>query len=145
MARQTGGTHEDYQRSHEVKSSSDRTFGLVFAALFAFIAASRWWRGEPFVEWLLAAAAAFAIAALFAPWILAPLNRAWVKLGLLMFDVVNPIVLGILFYLVFLPVGLVMRVLGKDPLHLRLDPAADTYWIKRVPPGPSPESMRNQF
>lgn len=137
--------HEDYHRSIEVKSSSDRTFGLVFAAMFAFVAGWRWWKGQPYIEWWLAGAAVFGLAGLLAPGILAPLNRLWVKLGLLMFHVVNPIVLGVLFYVVFLPIGLVMRRSGKDPLHLRFDSAADTYWIKRVPPGPPPESMRNQF
>lgn len=141
----TAGTHEDYQRPLEVKSSSDRTFGLVFAAVFLFTGAWRWWKGASFAEWWLAAGVVFGLAGLLAPGILAPLNRAWVKLGLLMFHVVNPIVLGVLFYLVFLPIGLMMRWSGKDMLRLRFDSAADTYWIKREPPGPAPESMRDQF
>ena len=145
MTRPTPGTHEDYQRSIEVTSSSDRTFGLVFAAVFSLIAAWRWWKAAPLVEWWLAGAVVFAVVALLAPGILGPLNRAWVKLGLLMFHVVNPIVLGVLFYLVFLPIGLLLRGSGKDLLRLRFDSAADSYWINRVPPGPPPESMRNQF
>jgi hypothetical protein len=66
-------------------------------------------------------------------------------LGLLMAKVVSPIALGILFYLVFMPVGLVMRLSGKDPLRLKFDPAAKSYWIDREPPGPPPNSMTNQF
>jgi hypothetical protein len=113
--------------------------------MFAFIAAGRWWKDAPFVEWWLAGATVFGLAGLLAPGLLTPLNRAWVKLGLLMFHVVNPIVLGVLFYLVFLPIGLVMRWCGNDPLHLRFDSAAKTYWITRESDGSSPESMRNQF
>jgi hypothetical protein len=145
MGHRTAATHEDYRRAIEVKSSSERTFGLAFAALFTLIAAWRWWKGTPFAEWWLVGAVLFALAGLVAPGILAPLNRAWVKLGLLLFYVINPLVLGILFYLVFLPIGLVLRWSGKDPLRLRFDSSAHTYWIDRSHEGASPGSMRNQF
>ena len=74
---------------------------------------------------------------------LAPLNRWWTKV--LLYRVVNPIALGLLFYVAVMPVGLLMRVPGKDPLQLRRDPDAASYWIDRTPPGPAPESMKNQF
>jgi len=75
---------------------------------------------------------------------LAPLNKWWTKLGLLLYRVVSPIVLGLLFYVTLTPIALVMRLLGKDPLRLRRDPDAASYWIDRSPP-PAPESMKNQF
>ncbi len=53
--------------------------------------------------------------------------------------------MGILFFVVVMPVGLIMRALGKDPLRLARDPAAASYWIDRAPPGPPPQSMKNQF
>jgi hypothetical protein len=89
--------------------------------------------------------ALFLLAALAAPKLLTPLNRAWTALGTLLHGVVNPLVLGILFYVVFTPFGWVLRRMGKDFLRLRPTPGAPTYWIHREPPGPSPESMSRQF
>jgi hypothetical protein len=84
-------------------------------------------------------------AALLYPAALNPLNRAWLKFGLLLHKVVNPIVMGLLFYGTVLPTGLVFRALGKDILRLRRQPEADSYWIVRQPPGPAPETMKDQF
>ena len=138
-------SHEDLSREDEVEGSSDRSFGLVFAAVFLIIAlfpllhsgAVRWWS--------VGVAAAFAVVAMVVPRVLAVPNKLWMKLGLMLAKVVSPIALGILFYLVFMPIGLVMRIAGKDPLRLRFDPAAKSYWIPRDPPGPPPTSMTNQF
>jgi hypothetical protein len=87
----------------------------------------------------------FALIALLHPVLLAPLNRLWMKLGVLLGKVVSPVALAVVFYSVLTPVAIMIRVTGKDPLRLKLDPAADSYWIPRKPPGPPPDSMRNQF
>ena len=137
--------HENLSREEHVEGSSDRTFGLVFAGFFAIIAAwpliasgaPRWWAAGT--------AAAFALVALAAPRVLAPLNRWWMKLGLLLGRIVSPIALGILFYGVFTPIGGLMRLAGKDPLKLRRDPQAASYWTVRQPPGPRRDSMNQQF
>lgn len=137
--------HENLARDQHVKGSSDRAFGWVFTAVFAIIAAwpllsagtPRWWAA--------AMAAAFAIVAMVRPSLLSALNRWWMKFGLLLGAIVSPIALGLLFYLVFTPMALLMRLLGKDPLHLKRDGAATTYWRKREPPGPAPNSMERQF
>ena len=60
-------------------------------------------------------------------------------------EVMNPLVLGLLFFVTIMPIGLVMRAFGKDFLRLKLDRNAKSYWIEREPPGPPPQSMRNQF
>ena len=86
--------------------------------------------------------AAFAI---LKPELLAGPNRLWIKLGLLLGKIVSPIALGIVFYCVVAPIGTLVRLTGKDPLRLKLDPRADSYWIPRKPPGPPPDSMNNQF
>lgn len=138
-------SHEDLTREDEVEGSSDRSFGIVFAVVFLIIAlfpllnsgAVRWWS--------VGVAAAFAVVALVIPRVLAVPNRLWMKFGLLLAKIVSPVALGILFYLVFMPVGLVMRIGNKDPLRLRFDPEAKSYWIPRDPPGPPPTSMTNQF
>jgi hypothetical protein len=79
------------------------------------------------------------------PAALRPLNRAWMLLGLVLYKIVNPIVMALLFFSTMTPVGALMRACGKDPLRLRRDPAAASYWIAREPPGPAAETMRNQF
>jgi hypothetical protein len=137
--------HESFHREEAVHGSSDRAFGLVFAAVFLAIAVVPWLFGGRFHAWSLGVAAAFGALALAAPRILAPLNRLWLRFGLLLHRIVSPVVLGIMFFLVVTPIGLLMRALGKDPLRLRFDRAASTYWIPREPPGPPPDSFTDQF
>ncbi|MBT3401824.1 MAG: hypothetical protein HN420_17765, partial [Rhodospirillaceae bacterium] len=90
-------------------------------------------------------AIAFLAIAFLRPGLLAPLNRLWTRFGLLLHRIVNPIVMGFLFYLTVTPMALIMRALGKDLLRLKRDPEAKSYWIERTPPGPAPDTMSNQF
>lgn len=139
-------THERIRGEDEIVSSSDRSFGLVFAGFFVVLALWRWWNGwTPWGYSWLGLAAAFAALAVIAPAILAPLNRFWIKLGLLMNRVVSPLMLAMLFFVVVTPIGLIMRLIGKDLLRLRHEPGARSYWIERDPPGPPPDTMKNQF
>ena len=137
--------HESFARDEKVKGSSDRTFGLVFTAVFAIVSFWPVLFGNPVRWWTLPFAVGFLAVALLAPKLLAPLNRAWTLLGLLMHLVVNPIVMGLLFFVAITPMALVVRILGKDLLRLKRDPQAASYWIERTPPGPSADSMRQQF
>jgi len=137
--------HEDLAREQRIEGSSDRTFGLTLAVLFLLIALAPLRHGHPPRWWWFAVAAVPGLLALVKPVLLAGPNRLWVKLGILLGKVVSPIALAILFYGVLTPLALVMRLTGQDPLRLRLDPGADSYWIPRKPPGPPPDSMTNQF
>lgn len=139
------GLHESFERDEENLGSTDRGFGQVFAGFFALVAALKWWFDNPLWPWWLAGAAVFLALAYAAPRMLAPLNRLWTKLALLLYKIVNPLTMGFLFFLVMTPMGVVMRVFGKDFLRRRRDPAAKSYWIAREPPGPAPDSMKNQF
>jgi Saxitoxin biosynthesis operon protein SxtJ len=138
-------THEDFSRQEDIKASSDRSFGLVIATFFLIVAFWPLIHAEPIRWWALGVAAVFAILALLWTAALAPLNKLWTKLGVLLYRVVSPIVLGLLFFVTVTPMALLMRILGKDPLRLRRDPNAASYWIHRTPPGPAPDSMKNQF
>jgi Saxitoxin biosynthesis operon protein SxtJ len=139
------GSHELQHRDEPTKTSSNRSFGLVFAAFFGLLAALSIWRGtERWAIWLCLGSA-FLLLALAAPSLLAPLNRLWAKFGLLLHHIVSPIFLTVLFYGCIVPVGFLMRLSGKDPLRLKYEPAAESYWITRVPPGPSPQSFKDQF
>jgi hypothetical protein len=136
---------EGFTRGHDVKGSSDRMFGLVMAVFFALLGFGPLVRGHA-IRWsAVAVSLAFALLALARPATLRPLNYLWMKLGLLLNRVTSPIVLGVLFYLVITPFGLVMRVFGKAPLQLKRDPSAATYWIPRTPSTSTPASMTQQF
>jgi Saxitoxin biosynthesis operon protein SxtJ len=139
--------HEDFSRGDDVKSGTDRSFGLTVGGILLLIAAARtYFHGIGWVPYGLAGIGLVLILlGLVAPSRLSWLHHAWVKLGLIMFRVVNPVVLALIYVVVIVPVGLLMRATGRDPLRLRFDPGADSYWILRDPPGPAPDSMPHQF
>jgi len=141
----TSQLHEDFSREEHVKAGTDRGFGQVFAGFFAILAGFSYWHGTTTWHYTLPIAAAFLIVAYVYPKALGPLNRLWLKFGLLLYKVMNPLILGLLFFVTIMPIGLVMRAFGKDFLRLKLDRNAKTYWIARTPPGPPPQSMKNQF
>ncbi len=145
MADKYFGSHELEDRRETIKSSSDRGFGYVFAAFCALVAALSWYNSGTHWTWWFTAAALFALIGWLRPRLLAPLNRAWTKLGLVLAAVISPLVLAIVFYACVAPIGWVMRLAGKDLLRLRYEPDADTYWIRRDPPGPAPTTLKNQF
>ena len=140
----TQATHETFVREEGSTPGSDRTFGLVMAGALALVAVLNGWHHGRMWPWESALAALFLLAALLRPALLHPLNRLWMKLGLLLHKIVNPIVMGLLFYGTIWPTGAIMRMRGRDLLRLKREPASETYWIAR-PPGPLPETMRDQF
>jgi len=140
-------THESFSRDEAQSPGSDRNFGLVMAGALALLSLLNGWHhgyhGRLW-PWMSAIAVVFLAAALLRPSVLHPLNIAWMKLGLLLHRIVNPIVMGLLFFGTIWPTGLVMRMRGRDLLRLKREPAAGSYWIAR-PPGPKPETMKDQF
>ena len=141
----TSQLHEDFSREEHVKAGTDRGFGQVFAGFFAILAGFSYWHGTTTWHYTLPIAAAFLVVAYVYPKALGPLNRLWLKFGLLLYKVMNPLILGLLFFVTIMPIGLVMRAFGKDFLRLKIDRNAKSYWIDRSPPGPPPQSMKNQF
>jgi Saxitoxin biosynthesis operon protein SxtJ len=139
------GSHELHARNEVAQCSSDRGFGYVFAGFSAFLAALSLYNGGTHWPYWLAAGVLFALVAFLHPGLLAPLNRLWAKLGLILFAVVSPVTLAIVYYGCITPIGWLMRLTGKDPLRLRFEPAAKSYWVSRQPPGPAPDSLMNQF
>ena len=136
---------EGQRTEDEVRPGSDRSFGLVMAAAAAIfgglpllrLAAPHWW--------LIGVAVAFAAFALAFPRALHPLNYVWFRFGLLLHRVVSPLVIGAVFFLCVTPIGLIMRLLGKDVLSLRRRADLASYWIVRDPPGPEPGTITKQF
>ena len=137
--------HENFVRYDYIKVGSERVFGIVFAVFFAVVAAWPLLDGMSPRCWALVLALVFIGTSFFLPVVLRPLNIVWFKFGMLLYKVVNPLTMGMLFYFTVVPMGLVMRAMGKDPLNPKPDPALASYWIERTPHGPEPQSMKNQF
>src|SRR5580704_4564003 len=135
-------THEVFTRDEKIIAGSDRSFGIVMAAAFAVVTALNGWHAGRLWPWTAGLSALLLVAALARAQVLNPLNRLWLRFGLLLHRVVNPVVMALVFYGAVWPTGLVMRWMGRDLLRLKLEPDAASYWIVRQPPGPSPETMR---
>jgi hypothetical protein len=116
---------------------SNRSFGWFFTGVFVL--------GAMLHPWALALAALTALITFTREAWLTPLNRAWMALGELLGRVVSPIVLGVIFFGVFTPVGMVMRLFGRDALCRRFESATPSYWVTRDPPGPAEGSFRDMF
>jgi hypothetical protein len=124
----------------------DRRFGFLLGAAFTVLAYRAQHLGwPPSAGWLCAAgAAAFALAAILAPNVLAPLTAAWMKLGQLLGKVISPIVLGFIFFVIITPVAVAMRLAGRDALNLK-SCTGKSHWIERIPPGPEGCTFKNQY
>jgi hypothetical protein len=138
-------THEDFSRIHDVKASSNRNFGWVFTAAFLFIALWPLVSGHPPRWWALIVAALFLVITRFAPAFLALPKRLWLRFSRLLSRIISPIILAFIFYVIVTPLGALMRMFGQDSLRLRSNRGGESYWIKRDPPGPNPNSLNNQF
>jgi hypothetical protein len=122
--------------------SSDRSFGFVFAVMFALIAAwPLYYGGAP--RWgMMAIAVAFVLVALVRPKLLRPLNQAWLVLGRLLHMIVSPLVMGFIFFLCVTPIGFILRR-RKDVLSLKRRPDLSSYWVAHEPA--EAQSMKHQF
>lgn len=145
MGKSLSQFHEDLLREHEKRLSSDRVFGFVLGGVFLIVGVLPILYGNPARRWAILIAAAFFILALAVPRALHRANVYWSEFGLLLNRIVSPVVMAFLFFGVVTPIALIFRRLGNDPLRLKFDPMATTYWIDRIPPGPSPESIKEQF
>ena len=145
MSKPAPSTHEVFSREEKIVAGSDRSFGLVMAGAFALLTALNGWHAGRIWPWTAALAAVFLVAALLRPALLNPLNHLWLKFGLLLHKIVNPVIMALLFYGTVLPTGLIARAMGKDLLRLKREPDAASYWIVRTPPGPAPDTMKDQF
>jgi len=124
---------------------SNRSFGWTFTGVFLLAGIYGLWHGGAALPWLLPAAVLTAVVTLTREQWLTPLNRAWMRFGELAGRIVSPIVLGAIFFLVFTPVGLVMRLAGRDAMNRRWEPQRPSYWVERDPPGPPDDSFRDMF
>ena len=125
----------------DIKIGSNRSFGIVFSIVFFLIAFYPLTQGAELRIWSLIICLIFLILGSINSKILTPLNKLWFKFGVFLGKIVSPIIMGIIFFLVVTPIGLIMRVFGKDVLNLKFD-KAKSYWIEKS--GPK-SKMKNQF
>ena len=125
----------------DVKISSNRSFGIVFFVVFLLIALYPVINNEEIRAWSLIVSLIFLVLGLLNSKILNPLNQIWFKFGVLLGRIISPLIMAIIFFFVVTPIGLIMRILGKDILNLRYN-TKKTYWIEKT--GPK-SKMKNQF
>lgn len=125
----------------EIKIGSNKSFGIVFFIVFFLIATYPLINNQDVRLWFLLISFIFLILGLINSKILNPLNKLWFKFGIFLGKIVSPIVMGIIFFFVVTPTGIIMRVLRKDLLNLKYN-NNKSYWIEKT--GPK-SKMRNQF
>ena len=125
----------------EIKISSNRSFGIVFFIVFLLIALYPLLKDNDLRIWSLVISFIFLILGLINSKILTPLNRLWFKFGLLLGKFISPIIMGIIFFIVVTPIGIIMRLFKKDLLNLKYN-KKESYWINKS--GPK-SKMKNQF
>jgi hypothetical protein len=138
------GTHEDFGREVRRSGPSDRNFGLVISAALAAIGFLPMRHHHPVRWWALVAAICLVLITAIKPSLLHSANLIWMRAGFVLGKVVNPIVIALLFFLVFTPAAMILRWMKKDLLGLRINPDADTYWVSRAQ-STAASSMADQF
>lgn len=122
-----------------------RKFGLVVGGIFVLLAGLSWWRGHTLAPYVLAALGApLVLGGALVPQWLGPVERRWLAMAHVLGRFNTTLILGLMFYLVFTPVGWLRRM-AKDPLARRMGEAKDSHWVRRDPAGRSPDSYRHQF
>ena len=125
----------------KIKVSSNKSFGIVFSIFFLLISVYPLLNNDPIYYWSLFVSFIFLVLGLMNSKILSPLNLLWFKFGILLGKIISPIIMGIIFFLVVTPIGIIMRLLKKDLLNLKYN-KKETYWIDKS--GPK-SKMKNQF
>ena len=125
----------------DIKISSNRSFGIVFFTVFLLIALYPLTYSQEIRIWSVIISIIFLVLGLFNSKILTPLNKLWFTFGIFLGKIISPIIMGIIFFLVVTPIGLLMRLLGKDLINLKYN-NNKSYWIEKK--GPK-SKMKNQF
>ena len=125
----------------EIKLASNRSFGIVFFVVFLLIALYPLLKGSDLRIWSLISSFIFLILGLINSKLLTPLNIVWLKFGLFLGKIISPLIMGLIFFFVVTPIGIIMRLLKRDLLSLKYN-KKKSYWIEKT--GPK-SRMNNQF
>ena len=127
---------------NKIKISTNRNFGLVFFIIFVIVSLWPLTYEGPIRIWTVIISLVFLILGFMNSKLLTPLNKLWFKFGMILGAIVVPVVMGVVFFLVVTPIGLVMKIMGRDLLNKKYDKKKRTYWIKR---DTSIGTMKRQF
>ena len=127
--------------SDQLKVSSNKSFGIVFFIFFLLVSLYPLLKNENIRIWSLIIALIFLVLGLFNSKILSPLNQLWFKFGLILGKIVSPVIMGIIFFGVVTPIGVLMKILNKDLLSLKFN-KEKSYWIEK---NSIRSKMKNQF
>ena len=128
-------------KNNKIKIGSNKSFGIVFSIVFLVIAFWPMLNGNEINYWSLAISITFLILGWANSKILTPLNKIWFKFGILLGNVVSPIIMGIIFFLIVTPTSIIMKILGKDLLNLKKN-NNNSYWIEK---NNQNSKMKNQY
>ena len=141
------GLHEEFARDYQVEAASNKRFGVVVGGILLAFGCIRAYLHDE-IGWLSGLLGGIGLililAAVIAPDALAPANRGWAKLGLLLHKVTNPLFLGAMYAIAIVPTGLLMRAFGVDPMGRKRE-AKGSYWVARDKSGSSAQSLQNPF
>ena len=129
-------------KQKEIKISSNKSFGFVFFVIFIAIALWPLLKDDNIRIWSVILSIIFLILGLLNSKILTPLNKLWIRFGILLGKIVSPVVMGIVYFGVVTPIGLIMKLFGKDILNLKIDKNKNTYWSSK---SKIASKMKNQF
>jgi hypothetical protein len=130
---------------HAAGRSDYRKLGVSFAILLLLISGYCWYREFASMIYFVLAGALLLVTGILLPNLLKPLYNGWMSLALVIGYFMSRVLLTLIFYLIFTPVGLIMRLLKKDPLDRKADPDAGSYWIRREKQAFDPKDIERQF
>ena len=128
-------------KNNDTKIGSNKSFGIVFFIVFLIIALYPMLKGQDLRLWSLIISLIFLILGIINSTVLTPLNKIWFKFGILLGNIISPIVMAIVFFVVVTPTGIIMKILRKDLIGLKKN-NKNTYWIEKKA---KMTSMKNQF
>lgn len=122
-----------------------RSFGITLGIAFLIVAGVLYWRDIPGEVVVAGIGGLLLVTGLIAPGLLRPLYKPWMALALVLGFIMTRVILTVIFVLLFIPIGLLMQLFGKDPLRRKLDPDAETYWISKEYDAEAPERLERYY
>ncbi len=122
--------------------SSNKSFGVVFFLVLGLLGIWPYLSGGDPIYWLILLSIIFLFLGLINSKVLSPFNKIWIKFGEILGRIIAPLVMGIIYFIILTPIGILMKFLGKDLLNIKFSQTQKSYWLKRKK---NIGSMRKQF